>query len=582
MRKANWLYFFFFLIPVVLLVMPDPTKALPREDSDWFLSQINVPGNLTPTPGKKIIVAIVDDGIRITHHDLRDFIWQNPFEIPNNSIDDDGNGVADDIHGWDVADNNNTVSPPPDRIQEYFHGTHLAGIIARIARAAYGARAAEAITIMPVKSLADNAPDTAIRDGYKGIEYAARTGANIVLCAWNVAHISADEEKILQKARDKGVLIIAAAGNFPEEREQYPAADNAVFAVTALNKANVISTRSNYGSFVDLSAPGVDIVSTSSLSDEASAVHEGTSQAAAIVAGSAAVMMAQSPSSSIEKIITCLKNGSSLLKPESSEYAAKQGAGLLNISDSIACLKAGSGFPTTFLRPQGYLNLAGAKAGTTAWTIQPPGEFKGIWFTRPEMQNENGQISIDFSTDNTTQKKSLAHFPLAAMPDRFFVPGTQAIVTIQTDTGIPQTQDLLMEYRAESIKFRTLYCKDTIHLSEPGDITDRSGDAPYAANSDCKWQINAPEGKVIHFKFTEFDTEPNTDLLYFFNGSGTHEKIMAIFSGQNIPPELTTWENKVLVWFVTNGENQGQGWQGEFTFIDKDKAQYPTPPKAEQ
>jgi hypothetical protein len=54
---------------------------------------------------------------------------------------------------------------------------------------------------------------------------------------------------------------------------------------------------------------------------------------------------------------------------------------------------------------------------------------------------------------------------------------------------------------------------------------------------------------------------------------------MAILSGPNIPPKLTTWENKVLVWFVTNDANQGQWWQGEFSFMDKDKSQDPTLPK---
>lgn len=63
---------------------------------------------------------------------------------------------------------------------------------------------------------------------------------------------------------------------------------------------------------------------------------------------------------------------------------------------------------------------------------------------------------------------------------------------------------------------------------------------------------------------------PKVDLLYFFNGAGTHEPIMAIFSGPDIPPELTTWDNQVLVWFVTDGANQGKGWKAEYRFQDRD------------
>ena len=57
-------------------------------------------------------------------------------------------------------------------------------------------------------------------------------------------------------------------------------------------------------------------------------------------------------------------------------------------------------------------------------------------------------------------------------------------------------------------------------------------------------------------------------MLYFFDGSGTHENIMAIFTGPDVPPELTTWHNQALVWFVTNGEKQGKGWRAEYQFVD--------------
>ena len=76
----------------------------------------------------------------------------------------------------------------------------------------------------------------------------------------------------------------------------------------------------------------------------------------------------------------------------------------------------------------------------------------------------------------------------------------------------------------------------------------------------------APEGMVVKIRFTEFDTEAKTDLVYFFNGSGTHEDIMAIFSGPDIPPELITWSNQVLVWFVTDSQNQHGGWKAEIQF----------------
>ena len=102
-----------------------------------------------------------------------------------------------------------------------------------------------------------------------------------------------------------------------------------------------------------------------------------------------------------------------------------------------------------------------------------------------------------------------------------------------------------------------------------GTLADGSGSEHYSAFTDCRWLITAPEGKVIHFQFDEFDTEARTDSIYFFNGSRTlQEELMAVFTGRNIPPELTTWSNQVLVWFVTDGHNQGRGWRTEYRFQD--------------
>ena len=155
---------------------------------------------------------------------------------------------------------------------------------------------------------------------------------------------------------------------------------------------------------------------------------------------------------------------------------------------------------------------------------------------------------------------------LAELPQSIYVPGTDAQVSFEPE-GLDPKASWLLEYRAEPIDYGTLYCRDTVYLYEEGTIKDGSGPDDYSFNSSCKWLITAPEGKVVHFKFTEFDTEGRTDLIYFFNGSTTRQdSMMTIFSGPDIPPELTTWTNQVLVWFVTNGEVQGKGWKAEVTF----------------
>ena len=125
-----------------------------------------------------------------------------------------------------------------------------------------------------------------------------------------------------------------------------------------------------------------------------------------------------------------------------------------------------------------------------------------------------------------------------------------------------------MGYEMQTIDFRTLYCSGTQELRNEGVIADGSGPENYSANTDCRWLITAPPGKIVTFQFDQLDTEPRTDLIYFFNGAGTHEKIMAIVSGRELPPKISTWSNQVLVWFVSNGKKQGSGWQARYEFVD--------------
>src|SRR5213078_3223474 len=105
---------------------------------------------------------------------------------------------------------------------------------------------------------------------------------------------------ILQAARDRGALVVASAGNFPEERDQYPAAFPPVLAVSAVDLNGTKIQEASYGGFVDLMAPGLDIRSASAEDDTTESSHDGTSMAAAIVAAAAAVVKVQHPGISSE------------------------------------------------------------------------------------------------------------------------------------------------------------------------------------------------------------------------------------------------------------------------------------------
>ena len=540
-------------------------------EGDWFLENIQSPKNITPaTKGGTIVIAIVDDGIRISHRDIKPFLWKNPNEIPDNGIDDDGNGYVDDIHGWDVSDNDNTVTPPPNRLKEFYHGTSVAGIVTEIARRAYGDDAPSRIQIMPVKSLADRVGRPYLKDGYRGIEYAVEAGADIIICSWNVGHISPEESDILEKAGKQGVLIVASAGNVPEERDQFPAAHDSTLAVAALDQNDLKIEKSSYGRFVDISAPGINVRSASVFSDSGYKKREGTSFSAPMVAAGAALVKLQNPEFSPQQVEACLKSSVQATDTSNPEFPAKLGAGKLSIEAAIECrlFKGEIEEKIQLSNPQGFLYFDGSGKNFISWTIQPQGQIKGISFKPRLIRGNSGKGVLKFFSNSSLEAKLIASYSIADLPKKIYVPGTTAYVTFAAD-NIESELNGLVEYRAEPIDFSKLYCRGTKYLEVEGTFDDGSGVNEYSNNSDCKWLISAPEGKVIHFKFSKFHTRPREDLLYFFNGAGTHEKIMAIFSGPNIPPELTTWNQEVLVWFVTNGSNAGEGWQAEYRFLDK-------------
>jgi hypothetical protein len=500
---------------------------------------------------------------------LRDFIWRNDGEIPANGIDDDGNGYVDDIHGWDVSDGNNTVLPPDNRLDVFYHGTHVAGVVTQVARRVYGDSAIGQIEIMPVKALSDTADRTYLMDGYKGIEYAIQAGADIVLSAWSVGHITEYELRILRQAQEKGVLVVGSAGNFAERQEMYPAAADDVLAVTGLDRDTRDAGRFNFGLFVDLAAPGTQIRSASTESDTAYGIREGTSQAAAIAAAAAAVVKLQHPELDWRQVTACLKHSVDPIVPSHPRFIATIGAGKLNLEAASRCeLFSSTDFRADRLHnPQGYLYYTKQLGKTASWTVAPEGDFAGLRFRRKTLESGSDRGTVSFYAGADTSAPMVASHSLSKLPESIYVAGTKAHVVFETPRA-RRSLKWLMDYRAEPIDFSRQYCSDTKKLTTEGSFDDGSGADNYAYHSDCKWLITAPEGKVIHITFSEFDTEAKVDKVHFFDGAGTHENIMAIFSGPNIPPELTTWHNQVLVWFVTDTDVQGQGWTAHYRFVD--------------
>lgn len=250
------------------------------------------------TGNSGITIAVIDTGVEWNHPDLAANIWNNSDEIIN-GIDDDNNGFIDDIRGWDFV--NNDANP----IDDEGHGTHVSGIAAAVSNNSIGvAGMCWNCRIMPVKSL-DSSGQGSSEDAADAIIYAANNSANILSMSFVGYTYSNLIKDALDYAYSKGVVLIAAAGNENADNLSYPAGYDNVISVSAINNTNSKAYFSNYGGWVDIAAPGVDILSTY----HGLYIREtGTSMAAPYVSGVAALLLSKDPTLSQEEIREIIKN----------------------------------------------------------------------------------------------------------------------------------------------------------------------------------------------------------------------------------------------------------------------------------
>lgn len=243
----------------------------------------------TTQGSSQVVVAVIDTGIDYNHPDLNANMWRNTAEIAGNSIDDDNNGVVDDVYGV------NALAGTGNPMDDNEHGTHVAGTIAAVANNGVGvAGVAPGVRLMACKFL-DNEGYGSISDAVTCLDYATRMGARIANASWGGGGESQAFTDALNRARAANLLLVCAAGNDGTDNDATPhfpsnyELDN-VLAVGASTRAEAVSSFSNYGvASVDLFAPGSAILST--VPGNAYASFNGTSMAAPHVSGIAALVL---------------------------------------------------------------------------------------------------------------------------------------------------------------------------------------------------------------------------------------------------------------------------------------------------
>lgn len=316
--------------------IPDDWNAL-----QWHMTKIDAQSAWDHSRGTpEVVVAVVDDAMRVTHQDLAPVIWTNPNEIDGNSIDDDGNGFIDDMHGADVADNDNNPMPPAGATNSVFsHGTHVSGIATAATDNGVGITSISFnVRLMPVKTKFD----TTISSGgleatAEGLDYAISTGADVINMSFGGGGASSTWQGMIDAGHYKGVTFVAAAGNDNQFKQFFPAAYNNVISVASTDFSDRKSSFSNYHYSVDVSAPGSGIYSSVAGGDANYDWMSGTSMASPLTAGLCALILSADTSLTPDQVEHCLTAGCVNIDALNSDYIGFLGWGRINAANSLAC-----------------------------------------------------------------------------------------------------------------------------------------------------------------------------------------------------------------------------------------------------
>lgn len=411
--------------------------AIPNDPSFGSLWGLNNTGQSGGTPDADIdapeawdiargtgqhVVAVIDTGVDYTHPDLAANMWRNPGETAGDGVDNDGNGIVDDVFGADFA--NNDGNPMDDN----GHGTHCAGTIGGVGDNGVGVTGVAWTTrIMALKFLTSSGSGST-SNAIRCIDYAISKGASILSNSWGGGGYSSTLEQAIVRARNAGAIFVAAAGNSgvnTDSTANYPsnyAVDNVV-SVAAVDRNNNLASFSNYGAnTVDLGAPGVSILSTTP--NNTYSTYSGTSMATPHVAGAIAVFWDKNPTLTYTQVIQKLLASVDQIPSLAGKTVSGGKLNLLNFLNSVS--------PPASPPPPPAADVTGARVTSAVFTGQAANTFDRVRLTFNEAIQAGSFTTADVAS--LSGPGGVALTPTGVNP----VAGTnnQFDVTFDTQTAV--------------------------------------------------------------------------------------------------------------------------------------------------
>ena len=381
---------------------------------------------------RDILVAVIDTGIDYTHPDLAANMYTNPGEIPGNGIDDDSNGVIDDVHGANFTG----ATPVGNGLDDNKHGTHCAGTIGAVGNNGTGIVGVNwEASIMPVKFLDANGSGT-LANALSSINYATQMGAKVMSNSWGGGGYSQALYDAIKKARDAGILFVAAAGNDASDNDgvpSYPASyqlDNIV-SVAATDNRDALASFSNYGkNSVHVAAPGKNILST--VPGGGYEIFSGTSMACPHVSGMATLLWSENPSLTYLEVKDRLIATSTPVASLRSGVVAKGRVNTVNLVDNFVP-------PSNEPKASDWVTESYALESThpyvdnldQAFTISVPGaKHIRVVFKKFETEPSYDTVSVEDSSGQVMERISGLR-PVGYVTD--YINGDQLILRLKSD-----------------------------------------------------------------------------------------------------------------------------------------------------